>query len=151
MSIRINFSETEGGMGIIDPLPTGKYHVKVTDGEIRESGPAAKNPGSEYINWEFTVQDGPYENRKVWTNTTLLPHALFALKGLLGACGFDVTGNIDFDIDDVIGTDVIVRVTKKAARTLDDGREVDESNDVKGFAVYKEDAVASSGSGSLLP
>jgi hypothetical protein len=105
MGIKVNFTDTatygNSSLGL-DPLPTGKYHVAITDGEIRESGPNSKNPGSQYINFEFTVQSGDYEGRKVWANASLLPHALYTIKGILEALGYETTGNeLDFDRNEV--------------------------------------------------
>jgi len=153
MGIRVNFTDT-GDVSPREPVPAGKYLVTCTDGEIKESGPQAKNPGSQYINWEFTIEDEGYEGRKLWSNTTLLPHALFSIKQLLEAVGMDTSGELDFDLDDVIGKKLILRVTKKPARTLDDGREVDESNEVKSF-IRADSVLAQTGAATsknnLLP
>jgi hypothetical protein len=138
--VKINFADTE--VNDFEPLPAGWYTVAVTDGEMKESGPNSKNPGSEYIHWEYTVQEGQFANRKVWDNTTLLPHALFSLKGLLAAAGFPVDGDLDFEIDDVIGKQIQVKLSQREA---DNGNTY---NDVKG---YKAVGVAVGGSNSLLP
>ena len=106
--VTVNFSDTSSSD--FEVLPAGKYYVKATGGELRESGPNANNPGAQYINWEFTVQEGPQEGRKVWTNTSLLPHALFSLKNLLSAVGKETSGSLDFEIDDVISQDCVISV-----------------------------------------
>jgi hypothetical protein len=152
MPLKVNFTDVE--VRNFDPIPTGKYHVKITDAEIKQSGPASKNPGSDYINFEYTVQEGDYNNRKVFGMASLLPHALFSIKGILQAVGYDAEGEMEFELDDLIGKDLIVKVNKRPARTLDDGREVDESNEVKSY--YPIDGVKSAGapvvaSNSLLP
>jgi hypothetical protein len=160
MGIRVNFTDTEkygrSSLGM-DPLPTGKYHVAITDAEMRESGPNAKNPGSEYINFEFTVQSGQYEGRKLWTNASLLPQALYTIKGVLEATGHDTAGNeLDFELDDLVNEELIVRVVfKKAGKVTYNGeeRELDDRNEVKSFYRLTDEA-AKSGStsgGSLLP
>lgn len=147
--MRVNMSDVE--VRDFEPVPSGKYHVAVTDGELKESGENAKNPGAEYIKWEFTIQDDAYAGQKLWANASLLPHALFTLKGLLAAVGYDTSGEVDFEIDDVIGKELVVRVTKKGERTNPQtGETYDPSNEVKGY--YKlDDPKASTGSGSLLP
>ena len=61
--VTVNFSETSSSD--FDVIPAGKYHAKVTSGEMKESGPNANNPGAQYINWEFTIQEGTQEGRKV--------------------------------------------------------------------------------------
>lgn len=139
MGLRVDFTDVETSN--FDPIPAGTYIAKVTDGELRESGPNSKNPGSQYINWEFTIQDGDYAGRKQWTNTSLLPQALFALKDLLAATGkFNVDGDLDFDIEDVIGSDVKIVVKQK--RFDDELR-----NEVKRVKPLGDDE----GDSSLLP
>lgn len=137
--MKINFADTE--TQDFEPLPSGWYNVAVTDGELRESK-SEKNPGSQYIHWEYTVQDGDHANRKLWDNTTLLPHALFSLKGLLAACGFNVEGDLDFEIEDVLGKQLQVKVSQRE-------HEGNTYNDVKSYKGTGEKV--SGGKSSLLP
>jgi hypothetical protein len=163
MGIKVNFTDTStyGGSSLgLDPLPTGKYHVAITDAEIRDSQSTA---GAQYINFEFTVQSGEYEGRKVWAIASLLPHALFTLKGILEALGYETTGNeLDFEIDDLLNKELIVKVMFEKAGTYKDRdgneKQHDDRNNVKRF--YKLEsgtstlAGSSSGGGkssSLLP
>jgi len=150
VGFKVNFSGVEV-RDFSEPVPVGWYHMKVTDGEVRESGPNAKNPGAEYINWEMTIQEGEYENRKGWVNASLLPHALFTLKGLLGACGIDVSGDLDFEIHDVVGRDLLAKATIVPRRTKE-GAVVDGEfqNEWKSFKEYSGD-IPSSQADSLLP
>lgn len=115
MGIRVNFTDVK--TNDFDAIPAGTYAAKVTDGEIRESGENAKNPGAQYINWEFTIQEGEYQGRKQWMNTSLLPQALFGLKGLLAATGRfssdQIDGDLDFEIEQVLGSDVKIVVRQK--------------------------------------
>lgn len=142
MGISVNFTDVE--TSDFDVLPSGSYQARITDGEIRESGPNAKNPGSQYINWEFTISEGEFEGRKQWTNTSLLPQALFGLKGLLKATGqFDddeIEGEMNFEIDDVIGSEVTIVVGQK----MYDGEKRNEVKRVKPAGESKD-------SGSLMP
>jgi hypothetical protein len=117
MSIRVNFTDVKD---TFDLLPSATYVAKVTDGEMREAGPQAKNPGADMINWEFTVQRGDHEGRKQWYNTVLVEAALGMLKNLLGACSKDgqplfddLDGDLDFDIDTVVGSDVKIVVGQR--------------------------------------
>ncbi len=119
--MRVDLSGTE----TFEVIPSGRYQAKVTDGEIRSSGPNAKHPGSEYINWEFTIQEGDYEGRKQWTNTPIghgecdcndwKSGALFGLNNLLAATEkwsreeLD-DDEFDFEIADIIGSDVSIAV-----------------------------------------
>jgi len=113
--MRVNFTDVESTT--FEAIPKGTYKAKITDGEIRESGPNAKNPGAQYINWEFTIQEGEYTSRKQWLNTSLLPQALFSLKGLLEATGRftqdQLDGDLDFEIEDVLGSDVVIVVNTR--------------------------------------
>lgn len=148
MSFKVNFTDVQTNN--FEALPAGVYHVRATDGEVRESGPNSKNPGSEYINWELTVQEGPYEGRKLWTNTSLLPQALFALKGMLEASGRftddQLSGDLDFEIDDVLGAEFKVKVTQREYNG-------DTQNDIKRFYRLEDGPAAAvqPASSSLLP
>lgn len=156
---KVNFAETEV-RGAFEPVPTGWYHCKVTDGEVKQSGENAKNPGAEYINFELTIQEGQFENQKLWSIASLLPHALFTLKGLAVASGRWTEAEVnsqefDFDIEDFIGADVLVRASKVQKKDKE-GKivEGEYSNDVKGFKPFEGQAsatAAASGSSSLLP
>ena len=139
MGFKVNFSGVEV-RDFSEPVPSGWYHVKVTDGEVRESGPNAKNPGAEYINWEITIQEGEHEGRKGWPNASLLPHALFTMKAILGACGLDVSGDLDFEITDVVGKDMLAKATIVPKRTKE-GAVVDGEyqNEWKAFRAYTGD------------
>lgn len=153
--VRVNLS---GADSDFEALPSGKYLVKVTDGELKESGPNAKHPGSEYINWEFTIQQGDFEDRKVWSNTVVshgdcdcgeedkFNKALSNIAQLLkvtGVASDDDLESEDFEleIDDVIGTDLVVTVTQ---REYDD----EMRNDIKKYRPAGDLAGAEA---SLLP
>lgn len=103
MGLHIDFTDVPTSQ----PLPTSDYHVKITGGELR---PSKSTPGAQYINWEFTIQDGEFTGRKVWANTSLQPQALFVLKGLLEALGQDATQALEFEIEDFLGYDLVVKV-----------------------------------------
>ena len=53
------------------PLPPGTYDAVVFKGELKEAGEQAKNPGSQYIAWEFNILNEGFEKRKAWMNTSL--------------------------------------------------------------------------------
>lgn len=96
------------------PLPAGKYHVSVFEGEVKESGPNAKHPGSQYIAWTLNVLEEPYQNRKLWINTSLVPEARGMLKAFL-LCFFeeDVLNADDFElnIDEIVGQEATAVVS----------------------------------------
>ncbi len=149
--MRVDLSETES----FEVIDSGRYQAIVTDGEIRSSGPSAKHPSAEYINWEFTIQEGENEGRKQWTNTPIghgecdcdewKSGALFGLNNLLTATGnwtkeeLD-SDEFDFEIDDVIGSAVTIVVVKEKY-------EGDDVNNVKRV----RPAYAGDDADSLLP
>jgi hypothetical protein len=140
MKIDLSGVQSQG----FEPIPAGNYHVKFTDGEIKESGPNAKNPGAEYFNLECTVQDGPHEDRKLWVMASLLPHALFTLKNI--AESLDMGDELDKEtfIEEIVGRDVIAVVKIRPAT-----EEYEAKNEIKKFKKY--DGSKSDSSGSLLP
>lgn len=149
MSLHVNFTDQEASSEARDftPIPSGWYHVALTDGSIEECGPESKNAGKPYWKVELTVQDGPYENRKVFSNVMLFDGALYSLSQLLKACGYDVeSGTLEVPtIDELIGKTFEIRVKVQAATEKYDAR-----NDVKGFRVMQHASGVSTGS-SMLP
>jgi len=152
--MRVDLSGTQG---TFDVLPAGRYQAKLSDGEIREAGDQAKHPGSEYINWEFTVTEGDFEGRKLWQNTPWShgscdcgdwkSGSLFGLKAILKSSGIwsdeELDGDeFDFEINDVIGSDFTLIVAVRQYQG-------DDQNDVK--KVKPASAGADSGSATLLP
>lgn len=140
--VTVNFSETSSSD--FDIVPAGKYHAKVTGGEMKESGPNANNPGAQYINWEFTIQEGAQEGRKAWTNTSLLPHALFSLKNLLSAVGFETSGSLDFDIENIVSRDCVITIGHRDFNG-------EARAEIKRFAPYDAEKFQSTQQASLLP
>lgn len=158
MPLRVNLADVEGDA--FEPIPVGRYPLRVFDGEIRTSeSERAKHPGSEYIAWEFVVESGDFEGRHLWENT-VLDHAectcdkeeqfnkgLFKLKNLLSATGkwspeeLD-SPDFDFEIDDVLGAIVAGTVTISKSEEYGDG------NNIKRWKLLDE---ASLGSSSALP
>lgn len=158
--IRVNLSDvSDAGF---DPVPTGKYAIRVYDGEIKESGPDAKHPGSVFVAWEHTIAAGDFENRHLWDNT-IISHGecgcseeekflkgLFKIKMLLSAVGkwsqeeLDAD-DFDWEIEDVVGGLALATVQKR------DDPQYGESNTIKAYKKLDQDAVALSGASSLLP
>lgn len=102
----VNFAEVEGSF---DAIPEGRYPVVIEKVEVRES----KSSEHNYFNWELTISEGEFENRRLWMITSLSPRALFRMKDVFEALGFDVEDeNFEFDWDDD------VEVTTKAGPLL---------------------------------
>ena len=159
MSLKVNFSSEEAASEALsfDPIPTGKYYARITNIETKECGPTSKNAGKPYWAVEFTIQDGDFENRKVWTNAMLFEGALYTVAQILKATGHNdalQTGVIP-DPDDLISKEVTVNVRKQRdsyAEERDGDGEVQWKNEVKGIAAHGDaKPAAKKGKGSLLP
>jgi hypothetical protein len=159
-NLRVNFSDQEANSEArsFDPIPSGKYHVRLTDISTEKCGPTSKNPGKPYWHIEFTIQDGPHEDRKVWTNAMLFEGALYTLSQLLKATGNGEaikTGKIP-PADSFMGAELTIVVKKQVDTYAIEQGEWDGTgpkpfkNEVKGIAAA--DALQNAGStGSLLP
>jgi len=129
--MKANFTNVEKKN--FDPIPAGTYVAVVTDGEQTETKNAGKLPqGTPGVHWEFTIKGGQYDGRKVWTNTWIAETTMFSLLGLLEATGEyseeQLSGELDFEIEDVIGSELKLKVSVRAAT-----QEYDATNDVKRF------------------
>jgi hypothetical protein len=146
---KLNIDLTDVKTGGFEALAKGWKHVRVVDYEMKESGENAKHPGAQYLAWEFEVIGGDEDGRKIWTNTSLLPQALFALKGLADACEveYDEDG---IDPDEIVGKECMLKNSHRMY-------EGEAQNNVKAFKKVGEIAPTpiggddSSGGGSLLP
>ena len=95
-TIAVDFSDTETQAA----LEEGDYLLKVDDVEKKQSD----NSGADYLAITFKVDEGPFEGKKVYHNCSLQPQALFNLRGVLEALGFEVpTGVMELDPADMIG------------------------------------------------
>jgi len=97
--IKVDFSDTES-QGVIDE---GDVGLEVVEVEQKTSD----NSGGEYLALEFKIiggLDDQFNGRKVYHNCSLQPQALFNLRGVLEALGFEVPqGVMDLDPADMIG------------------------------------------------
>lgn len=149
--LRVDFSGVE--VKNFDPLPVGSYKCKITDGSVEDSkdGPSDKNPTGQYINFEFTVQEGPFADRKTWRNAPIGGTGVGILKAILAATGKftdeALDGPLNFSIqNDLIGSDVLCVQGKHKEWTADDPR-----TECKRVKAVNATASASNGAGSLLP
>lgn len=124
MALHVNFSADEASSEAksFDPLPSGNYHVRITEITTKECGPNSKNVGKEYWSVEFTVQDGEYADRKVWTNVMLFEGALYSLVQLLKATGHAdaVTSGAVPDVEIFISAELTVAVKKQRNTYMED-------------------------------
>jgi len=135
--MRVNFTGAED-RGNFDAF-RGKHHVKITDITDTETKNAGKLPaGTEGWSVEFTVQEGQYENRKIWNNYWFAPSTLGFLRSMLVATGEyskeDLQGDFDVELDDLIGLDLVVSTRIQKG----DGNYEDRTV-IKGYYPYDED------------
>jgi len=137
-----------GGFADVDtgfePLPAGIYTAEVAKGEVKEAGENAKNPGSQYIAWEFTITDEEYTNRKAWLNTSLVPKAKPLLKQFLIGVGYtDEELNDDgfeIEVEEIVG-----RACRLALSVGTNPRTQEPNNSVRRVLPFEE------GDGAELP
>lgn len=161
--LRVNFSEKEASSEArsAELLPRGDYHVALTDVEYREVS-EGDNAGKPYWNLEFTIQSGPHENRKLWTNCMLFEPALYTFAQLMKSCGYDVEAG-EFEVpnpDELVGNQMVACVIQKGKRTdKRSGNVYEARNEVNGLKKYdsstfKQSVTSSAkaaGKSSLLP
>ncbi len=87
----------------------GDYPVRVSKIEQK----VGKSSGKPYLLWHLRVTDGPYKGGMVFNNTSLQPHALFALRNTLVALGLKVPKSMmELDTDHLIGMTMGISVEK---------------------------------------
>jgi len=111
MPFKIDMSDVSEGF---DPIPAGVYPITVTAlKQSEEDGPS----GYPYIIVEMTVNDGDFENRKLWTNLSMSPKAAFKVKEFLLGVGVseeDLGGEFEFDPDEYEGATADVAVKQES-------------------------------------
>lgn len=92
--VTVNLSEAVGGN-----VPEGAYLMEVVEAEKTES-----QAGNDTISWKMKVADGPHSNKLLYYNTSLLPQALWNLRGLVEALGYEIEeGDMDLDLSAFVG------------------------------------------------
>jgi hypothetical protein len=163
--LRVNFSDDEAASEgrEFNPIPNGKYHVKITKLEERESK-SEKNAGKPYWAATLVIQDGQYADRRLFANIMLFDGALYTLAQLLKAIGeHDAlkSGKVP-PAERFIGESIFAIVVKKRDE-YKENQEKDANNgvleapifknEVTGFKPYEEGALAgaSATGSSLMP
>jgi hypothetical protein len=110
--MRIDFSgvdkEIRKAAGGRTHIPEGDYLAKIVDVEARTS----ERSGSKYLNWKFTITEGPHKGTTLYGMTSLKQNALWNLRNLIhAATGKNVAGRaVNFDPGNVLGKTVGVSV-----------------------------------------
>jgi hypothetical protein len=102
-------------------LPEGNYNVEVADVECKQS-----SNGNDMLAFTFQVTGGTYKGSKLYHNCSLQPQALFNLKGILLALGYEIPKKaFDLQTSELVGLTCEVEVShevyegKKKARITD--------------------------------
>lgn len=132
--LTIDLSGVETGQ---KTLPEGIYTVKVEAATAETS-----SSGNPYIKFVFQVIEGKHKGAKVFHNCSLQPQALFNLKALLLAIGYEIPqGAFDLDLEEVLDLECEVEVAhetyegKKQVRIIEfialdsDDEDQDEEED----------------------
>lgn len=90
--IAINFSDTN------DLIPDGKYSAMIDSVELRSK---KDDLTSQYLNWQFTITDGPYAGRRVWMVTGLSERSHWVVAKTFKNLGvLDAGDELVLEIDD---------------------------------------------------
>lgn len=88
-------------------IPEDDYLMKVAEASQEES-----REGNDMIKWVFEGLEGKAKGKKFFVYTSLLPEALWKLRGLLEALGQDVPDSAyDIDLDELIDLELVCSVT----------------------------------------
>lgn len=150
--LKVNFSSEEAGSSVREIPPTGEYTVNVTDGERKEVKPGRKNVGKPFWQLKMVIQTGPYDGVSLMGSIMLFDGALYSFAQLMKALGYDITAG-DFvvpELDDIIGKTVNVRGQKMPSKTLEDGTELNERFEIKGYKKANT-SITKPASPSILP
>ncbi len=134
---------TAGAGGDFEPNPPGTYSCEVTAAEFRLAG-----TGSEMYVVEWTVEDGPHKNRKLWQNLVCKHDSAGSVSfffGTMRTLGLDQewfsenVGKVDDEDDDAVeaarATIVQALVGKRArVKTVHDTYKGKTKNEVKGLS-----------------
>ncbi len=140
MPIKLDFSGvTEEGL---EPIAPGVYEANV----YNVTNKIGKDSGKPYLEFEFSLPTE--QNRRVWSNYSLTPQALWKLKSVLLKLGFDakqLAGDFDLEPSEILGRKCRVKLKieeyqGKPNNTVDDVLEVEfeEASDAVGRGVAKK-------------
>lgn len=95
-TVSVDFKGVESGGKVI---PEDDYLLRVDEVELKNSD----GSGEDYLSFVFEVDDGDFSGTKLYHNCSLQPQALFNLRSLLEALGFEVPdGPMDLEPADLI-------------------------------------------------
>jgi hypothetical protein len=150
----IDFTDQPSYGGGFEPVPRNWYNCVVSDWESSEVKKVdGKFPqGTTGTRWELTIDDGEFENRKLWINHWHHPKSVPFLKTFLQATGkfseLELNGRLhpdDFRERALNSTLQARAVIKEASGGYD------RTNEVKSVKAAGADTSSGSNSTGLLP
>lgn len=106
---KVNWSQVED----FQALPAGEYACRLSGAEYVEE---SKSSGQPYYALTFTVDEGQYQNRKLFKNQSMSPDALPFMKQTLKALGQEQLSDDD-DLDVVfaqlVGNECRLKVSQR--------------------------------------
>ena len=156
MGLKVNFSKDEAESKAREVVPSGEYHCKVVEIELREVKPGTENVGKPYWAVQFVIQSDKYAGNRLYANIMLFEGkdgTLGSLSQFLKAMGYDVMpGEFELpDADDLMGRDINVKGNKiPAGFNRKAQRDLPERFNVTGYKPANV-SVKTSGNSSLLP
>lgn len=134
MSTALNFDArtVAPATGVSDPLPAGWYNVQITDSEMKPT----KDGSGAMLVLTFSVLDGNYVNRKLWSRLNLRNNNATAVeiayKDLSAICHSVGVLQVQ-DSAELHGKPMKVKVSVRAATA-----EYEASNDIKAYKNINE-------------
>jgi len=128
--LTIDFTDVKSAS--FEVLPAGWYLSRVTDVSPVATKNAGKLPvGTPGLNWEFTVQEGDFENRKLWTNTWLYATTEGFLKSLVAATAGKEASESSMSVKEIV--DVVVGMDLWVQVRVRNSQQYGEQNDIRGY------------------
>ena len=113
ISVDFEGVETSGGSDV----PEGEYLAKIVEAEQYE----AQSSGEPAIKWVLEIVNGKQKGKKLYHNTSLQQKALWNLRGMLEACGFETPDSAyDVDLDEMVDVEVGVGVVIRESKDYGD-------------------------------
>ncbi len=139
-------SSKHDDMASFDPIPEDEYLVQVTKSDVK----ATKAGTGKYINLEFTVMNGEYKGRKIFTNLNIVnPNPItveIAQKELATLCRA-LGKRVIQDTKELHGTPFLMKVRIK----VDKKKVYPPRNEPTGYASASSGAVSSGGAKTKEP
>jgi hypothetical protein len=139
---KLNFAGVEDQKDFT-PLPAGVYTVELVNATEATIKNGANAGATRYaLTWEVRDDSDPkIDGRKVWDNQMFTEKAMFRVKGMLKAYGFEVPDtddaeDVEFEYDDLLGVPIKVRLkVTNASKDPETGREYPAKNEIQKYIV----------------